>query len=440
MSDTPPEMPKGLESRAAALDLIERVAGGEPLEDALAGAPAFKALTGSDRAFARALASTVMRRRGTIDHVISNFIDRPLPKKSRRVTDILRLVTAQSLLLGIPDHAVVSTSVDLTNLRQENAGYAKLVNAVARKITSRGEALMQKAPERVDTPAWLWRAWDRAYGPLRTRQITKAHRDLAPLDLMLKDPATAADFAKRLDADELTGGAIRLRKNADVPTLDGFEDGAWWVQDFAASLPVRLLGDITGKTVYDLCAAPGGKTMQLAARGANVTAVDRAPDRLERLNSNLTRVGLRAETVCADVLKWRPTEKADAILLDVPCSSTGTLRRHPDIAWTKTEEDIEALTILQAKMIDRVLPHLKTGGLLIYCVCSLQREEGEQQISNTLKRYANLARAPIDPAVDLIPADAVNRDGDLRTLPPFAPRDGVTGGMDGFFAARLRKN
>ena len=435
-----PDPTKGLDSRCAALDLVERVCGGEPLEEALERTPAFTALTGSDRAFARALASTVLRRRGAIDHVISAFIDRPLPKKSHRVTDVLRLATAQSLLLGVPDHATVSTSVDLARLRRETAGYAKLINAVARKIAAKGPALLEKAPPRADTPAWMWRAWDRAYGPLRTRAIAQAHQGLAPLDLTIKDKNAVADYANRLDAEELSDQTIRLKKAQDVTSLEGFEAGDWWVQDFAAALPVRLLGDVTGKTVFDLCAAPGGKTMQLAARGARVIAVDRAEDRLTRLNENLRRVDLHAQTICADVLRWEPAIEADAILLDAPCSATGTLRRHPDIAWTKSETDIAALEALQVKMIDRVARFLKPGGLLIYCVCSLQREEGEAQAEAALARHNNFSRVPVTSDGDIIPEEAITRAGDLRSLPSMAPKAGIRGGMDGFFAVRLQKN
>ena len=427
----------GLESRRAALDLIERVRGGEPLEDALAGAPAYMALEGSDRSFARALASTVMRRRGSIDHVLGAYIERPLPKKSARVMDILRLAAAQSIFLDTPDHAAVSTAVTLSSERRETAGYAKLINAVARKVAANGETLLAKAPARADTPAWMWRSWERAYGPITLRAIAEAHRKQAPLDFSLRDPSEAAQWAERLKAQRLPNGSLRKHGGGDIRSLPGFDEGAWWVQDMAASLPVLLLGDVGGKTVYDLCAAPGGKTMQLAARGAIVTAVDRAETRMTRLHENLTRTSLTATLVEEDALRWNPKEKADAILLDAPCSATGTLRRHPDIAWTKTQTDIDALNALQAKMIDRSLAKLRPGGLLVYCVCSLQREEGEKQAEAALARHDDLERIAIDPVEIGGLNEAIDRKGDLRTLPSMLAD---LGGMDGFFAARFRLN
>ncbi|NNL88760.1 MAG: methyltransferase domain-containing protein [Marinicaulis sp.] len=428
-------MSDGLESRRAALDLIERVRGGEPLEDALAGAPAYMALAGSDRSFARALASNVMRRRGSIDHILGTYIERPLPKKSARVMDILRLAAAQSIFLETPDHAAVSTAVTLSSERRETAGYAILINAVARKVAANGESLLAKAPARADTPAWMWRSWERAYGPKKLRAIAEAHRKQAPLDISLRDPSEAPQWAERLEAEILPNGSLRRNGCGDVRSLPGFDEGAWWVQDLAASLPVMLLGDVAGKIVYDLCAAPGGKTMQLAARYATVTAVDRSETRLARLQENLTRTNLSATLVEEDALRWNPKEKADAILLDAPCSATGTLRRHPDIAWTKTETDIEALTALQAKMIDRSLGKLKPGGLLIYCVCSLQREEGEKQAEAVLARRENLERVAVEPDDIGGLSEAVDRNGDLRTLPSMLADKG---GMDGFFAVRFR--
>ncbi len=429
----PPKTP-GLDARRGALEVLERVRGGEPLDEALARARAFEALEGADRAFARAMASAALRRRGGLDHLIGAYIDRPLPKRAARVMDILRLAGAQLLVLGTPDHAAVSTAVDLAGERRETAGYAKLINAVARKIAKAGPTALDQLPARIDTPGWMWRGWERNFGPAKARAIAAAHRADPPLDLVLKDAASADAWANRLQAEQLSTGALRLGRVSDVTALDGFADGAWWVQDAAAALPARLLGDVAGKRVIDLCAAPGGKTMQLAAAGAEVTAVDISAPRLERVRENLARTKLRADLVEADMLKWSPGEKADAVLLDAPCTATGTIRRHPDLPWLKTEDDVKALSALQGRIIDRAATFLKPGGVLVYCVCSLQPEEGERQAKAALARDGNLKRRPVS-AEEIGGLDgAITRDGDLRTLPCMLADKG---GMDGFFAARF---
>lgn len=426
---------KGLEPRRAALDILERIRDGAALDDALALTKSFSELEGPDRGFARALASTVLRRRGTLDYILGAYIDRPLPKKAARTMDILRLAAAQSLFLETPAHAAVSTAVDLAGERKEIAGYGKLINAIARKVAKAGPEALSKIPARADTPAWLWRSWERAYGPVGVRAIAEAHRREAPLDITLKNPTTANAWAERLEADALPFGSLRLHRARDVTALPGFEEGAWWVQDAAASLPAKLLGDLKGKRVFDLCAAPGGKTLQLAAAGAAVIAIDKSGDRLKRLTENLARTGLRATSVKEDVLRWSSKDKADAVLLDAPCTATGTIRRHPDIPWGKDETALAALTELQSKMIDHAITLLKPGGTLVYCVCSLQPEEGERQVKAALARHGSLSRVSITPEEIGSLTEAINRDGDLRTLPSM---HGDKGGMDGFFAARFK--
>ncbi|MCK5747348.1 MAG: MFS transporter [Oricola sp.] len=429
----------GVDARRAVLEMLDRVWEGAPLDEAIAKTRPFDHLEGPDRAFARLLVTETLRRRGAIDHMIGAWVDRPLPKKSARVMDILRIAAAQLLILDTPAHAAVSTSVELANERGETQGYASLINAVARKIAA-GKEEFEKIPARTDTPSWMWRAWERQYGPVGAKAIAEAHRGTPPLDLTLKPGEDAAAWIARFEEAGfapklLSTGALRLERVGDVTALPGFEDGAWWVQDAAASLPAKLLGDIAGKTVFDLCAAPGGKTLQLAAAGATVTAVDKSGARLERVTENLARTKLTAQVVEDDALRFRPSEKADAILLDAPCTATGTIRRHPDIPWSKGETALAALADLQAHMIDHAISLLNPGGILVYCVCSLQREEGEAQAKAALARHPEIERIPVDPAEIGGLDKAVTRDGDLRTLPSMLAGEG---GVDGFFAARFR--
>ncbi len=433
--------PTGLEARSAALDLLERIRKGQTLDEALTECRSFDALTGPDRGFARALATMVLRRRGSLDHMLGAYIDRPLPKKAVRVMDILRLASAQLVFMGTPAHAAASTAVSLAGERRETAGYGKLINAIARKIAKTGAAAAEKLPARADTPAWLWRSWERNFGPQKARAIAAAHTKEPPLDIILKDPAGTSTWSETLGAEVLFDGVLRLQRAGDVTALPGFSEGDWWVQDAAASLPALLLGDVANKSVFDLCAAPGGKTLQLAARGAHVMAVDISEPRLARVSENLERTKLTAEIREQDILKWTPRDKADAVLLDAPCSATGTIRRHPDIPWTKTETDVKALTALQARMIDRALTFVKPGGVLVYCVCSLQSEEGEAQAKAALERHPSLSRLPVSKDEIGGLGEAITRDGDLRTLPSMlAGKDGASGGMDGFFAVRFKLN
>lgn len=432
----PPPPPPGLESRRAALDILGLVANDRTLDDALGECRTFEALEGPDRGLARLIATTVLRRRGSLDHVIGAYLEKPIEARAARAMDILRCAAAQTIFLGTPDHAVVSLAVAAAQERQETAAYAGLINAVARKIVRTGAATVAKLPERVDTPGWLWRSWERAYGPVAARGIARAHRNEAPLDITPKAAGAAAALAGRLGGRLTPFGGVRLDRPGPVDELAGFREGEWWVQDAAAALPARLLGDVAGKTVLDLCAAPGGKTMQLASVGARVTSVDISGDRLKRVAENLARTGLSAETVKADVLAYRPAQPVDAVLLDAPCTATGTIRRRPDVAWGKTESDLAALVDLQARLIDRALGFLAPGGALVYCTCSLQPAEGEEQIEAALKRHPNATRVPVEAHEVGGLAAAINRAGDLRTLPSMLAE---AGGLDGFFAARLRR-
>lgn len=425
----------GLAARRAALDLLTLTRAGASFDESLEKCRSFNALEGADRSFARLLATLVLRRQGALDTLIGAYVDKPLPKRAEKATDMLRLAAVQSAFLETPDHAAVSTAVELANGFQETAGYASLINAVARKVAKDAKAAVEGMPERIDTPGWMWRSWERAYGPATARVIALAHREEPPLDLTLRRGEDAELVATRLGAEILPTGSLRMKAPRDVASLPGYEDGLWWVQDAAAALPAKLLGDIAGKRVFDLCAAPGGKTMQLAAAGASVTAVDSVGARLKLVADNLQRTSLKAETVKADVLDWHPHETVDAVLLDAPCTATGTIRRHPDILRAVSEEDVATMARVQAKMIDRAVSLLKPDGVLVYSVCSLQPEEGERQVEAALSRHPNLRRLPIAPAEIGGLAEAVNKQGDLRTLPAMLAGKG---GMDGFFAARLR--
>jgi 16S rRNA (cytosine967-C5)-methyltransferase len=338
----------------------------------------------------------------------------------------------------VPDHAAVDLSVRLTRADRRAARYAGLVNAVLRRIAQQGAARLHDADTTaLDTPPWLLKRWTQAYGADMAHAIAQANSREAALDLSVKqDPERWADA---LGGRVLPTGTVRAIAHGPVAQLPGFADGAWWVQDAAAALPARLLGDVRGKTVADLCAAPGGKTAQLAQAGAHVVAVDRTDARLTRLRQNLARLKLAAETVVADATQWQ-AGPFDAVLLDAPCSSTGTIRRHPDIPWLKREGDIAELTTLQHSLLARAVELVKPGGLLVYCTCSLEPEECETIVADLLTRDSRLRRRPATAAEVSGCGEFLTANGDLRTLPCHLP-DAVAqlGGMDGFYAARLER-
>ena len=401
---------------------------GRALEDALSETPSFNALEGRDRAFARALVTAGLRRLGGIDTVLSEFLARPLPDNADHARALLHLGAAQLLVLGTPPHAAVGETVETANHMKEARGFAKLMNAVLRKVASNGQEILNNLPPGADLPQWLYTRWRASYGDVAP-QIAEALLNEPPLDVSVKDDA--AGWAERLFGTVTPTGSIRLAEHAAIDTLPGFNDGAWWVQDAAAALPAKLLGDVRGKRVLDLCAAPGGKTLQLAAAGAHVTAVDKSEARLKRLRENLTRTKLEAEIICADALEFK-AEPFDAILLDAPCTSTGTLRRHPDVAWLRRPTDVKALADLQAQLVAASAKLLKPGAPLIYAVCSLEPEEGPGIVAAALRD--GWKRAPL---TDEVPAEFITADGDMRTHPGQWPE---IGGLDGFYAARLLRS
>jgi 16S rRNA (cytosine967-C5)-methyltransferase len=406
-----------------------------PLDEVLDGNPDRDTLAPRDRAFARMLVATTLRRLGQVDRVIDGCLDKPLPRRAGAVRELLRLGVCQLLFLGTPPHAAVDTTVELIAARGGEAGFKGLINAILRRVDrERCAWLEQAAAPSLNTPAWLWESWVATYGVERADEIAAAHLREPPLDLTPK--ADAAAWRERLGAALLPTGSLRLPLDGPVESLAGFAEGAWWVQDAAAALPVRLLGDVRGKRVIDLCAAPGGKTAQLAAAGGEVIAVDRSAPRLERLHRNLTRLGLNATIVVADATLWQPDRPADSVLVDAPCSATGTIRRHPDVPWLKRPEDVAKLAALQSRLLQGALSMTKPGGLIVFCTCSLQPEEGPAHIDALLRRDASVERLPIQP-VEIGGLDSlIDANGDLRTLPCHLSEQG---GIDGFFAARLRR-
>lgn len=413
-------------ARRAATDLLVAVMDrGRALEDALGETPSFKALEGRDRAFARALVTAGLRRLGGINTVLSQFLDRPLPDTAQHARALLHLGATQLLVLGTPAHAAVGETVETANGMREARGFAKLMNAVLRKVSRDGQAIIDTLPPGADLPQWLYTRWRATYGEAAPT-IAQALLQEPPIDLTVKDDT--AGWAERLGGAVTPSGSVRLQEHAPIDMLDGFDEGAWWVQDAAAALPAKLLGDVRGKRVLDLCAAPGGKTLQLAAAGAHVTAVDKSEVRLKRLRENLARTRLQAEVVCADGLEFS-TEPFDAILLDAPCTSTGTLRRHPDVAWLRRPTDVRALAELQAQLIGACAKLLKPGAPLVYAVCSLEPEEGPGVVAEALKK--GWRRAPL---TNDIASEFITADGDMRTHPGFWPD---IGGLDGFYAALL---
>ncbi|CAO3416150.1 RsmB/NOP family class I SAM-dependent RNA methyltransferase [Azospirillum doebereinerae] len=423
-----------LAARGVALDLLRDVLRKSvPFDDAFDAHPDLAGLEPRDRGFVRVLVATVLRRLGQIDEVIQACLAKPeLPKGA--IHDMLRLGTAQLVFLNTPAHAAVDTAVELAAARN-CAPYKGLINAVLRRVGREGIALAaQQDAGRLNTPDWMWLSWRTAYGTAKARGIVEAHLHEAPLDLTAKADPTS--WAGRLDAKVLPTGTLRRASGGSVTELPGFDAGGWWVQDLAASLPAKLFGDLRGKRVFDLCAAPGGKTAQLVAQGARVTALDRSAKRLERVTENLKRLGLEAELVATDATTWEPGELADAVLLDAPCSATGAIRRHPDILRLKTPDDIAKLAKAQSRLLARAIDLVKPGGTLIYCTCSIQPEEGEVHITRLLARDNRMERLPVKPAELGGLSELINEKGEVRSLPGMLSE---LGGIDGFFVARLRR-
>ncbi len=430
MSETSTPTIAGLEAREAARRVLDTVLEKHrPLDETLAAEPRLARLAPRDRAFARLLVATVLRRRGQLDALIDARLAKPLPEQARAVYQILRLGAAQVLFLKTPPHAAVDMAVRQC---RDHPRFRGLVNAVLRRLDEAGEAAL--GPVTQNCPDWLLARWRRRFGEADTAAIVTALMADPSLDLSLK--AEIGTWAERLGATVLPTGGLRLTTGGIVEDLPGYDDGAWWVQDAAASLPARLLGPLQGRRVLDLCAAPGGKTLQLAAAGADVLALDRSASRLKRLEANLARTGLTATTLAADLTGWQPDAPAELILLDAPCAATGTIRRHPDIWHLKSADDITRLAALQARLLARAAGFLAPGGSLVYCVCSLEPEEGADLVDQVLPTTPGLARLPIRAAEVPGLESALTAAGDLVTHPALWPE---SGGLDGFQIIRLTR-
>lgn len=414
--------------------LVHTLDKGKALDSAWAQDRHFNSLSPSDRAFAQLLVKTTLRRMGQIDDLLNRFLEHSLASKASRIMHTLRLGVAQLIWLETPPHAAVHSAVEMTKqLKMEK--FSGLVNAVLKRIAKEGRTIINaQDAAKLNTPGWLRQSWEKTYGADVARRIAEIHLTEPPLDITVKnDPA---GWAEKLGGVVLPMGSVRLRETRNITQLQGFSEGDWWVQDMAATIPVQLLGNVHDKRVIDLCAAPGGKTAQLASAGAKVQAVDRSKERIAMLKTNVHRLKLQAEYVTTDASKWLPAFAPEAILLDAPCSATGTLRRHPDVAWHRSPEDIARLVETQHNLLLHALNILQSGGTLVYAVCSLQPEEGERQISQLLNERKDVALIPTSAAELGLPSECVTPKGEIRTLPCHL---GELGGMDGFYAVKLRK-
>jgi 16S rRNA (cytosine967-C5)-methyltransferase len=418
----------GVEARLAAGVLLNAALEGRGGLDTALSFREVADLPGPDRAFARAVAMAALRRLGEIDQILDRKLQKAPPLAVRT---ILRVALAQTLVLETPAFAAVSTAVKLAEREVKTRPYKNLVNAVLRGIEREGPGLTTAES---NLPEWLAARWRATYGEATLTGLALAAREEPATDLSLKPEVDAAAVAEALDGEVMAGNTVRTGRRGDLSTWPGFEDGIWWVQDAAAAVPVRLLAPKAGESIVDFCAAPGGKTLQIAASGASVVALDRSDKRLDRLRANLARTGLSAEVVAVPAEDWEDPRAFDAVLLDAPCTATGTFRRNPEVLRATKPADVAKLADVQHRLLDAAAERVKPGGRLVYCVCSLEREEGETQIIAFLRRNPAFRTAPAVPAGVGAPSEALTPDGWLRVLPSMWAEKG---GLDGFFIARL---
>ncbi len=433
----------GLVARKVAAKMLGRIIDDKKNLDALIDAEhgdyAYNALIAKDRALIRAILMVSLRKKGQIDDALRQVLDRKTPKNATHLTHSLSVAAGQILFLDVPDSAAVNLGVTAIAEDRRTSRFAALANAVLRRLSrEKDQILANQDAGRLNMPDWFFKRVRKAYGKTRAGKIADILNHESALDLTVKsDPDK---WARIFGGIVLPTGSVRFVPSETVSAMEGYDDGDWWVQDAAAAMPARLLGDIRELNIADLCAAPGGKTAQLLAKGADVTAVDISKRRLDRLTENLARLKFTARIQIADLLEWQPQTAFDAVLLDAPCSSTGTSRRHPDVLWTKTAEDISALATLQFEMWNRAIDMTGKGGIVVFSNCSLDREEGEDLYAKMLASRSDIEAMPI--LADEVPglSTAINGQGNLRTLPCHLPNPNVRlAGLDGFFAARLRR-
>jgi len=417
----------GLPARRAALAIVSGVLRKRrALDFQLEG---LQKLASRDAGFARALASQSLRHLGLLDAVLGEFMEKPLqPHKAGAAHEILLMGACELLILKVAPHAAVDAANQLAAKDSKAVHFKPLINAVLRRISREGAAALAKLDAaRLCTPDWLWTRWAGQYGEETARAIARAHLHEAPVDIVWKSGDAP-------DNEPLFGNVRRLKAEGRIEDLPGFADGNWWVQDAAATLPALLLGDVENKKVIDLCAAPGGKTMQLAARGAKVTAVEIDPARADRIRENLARTKLNAEIVQSDARDF--DGKARLVLIDAPCTATGTIRRHPDLPWIKGAADVTVSAAAAYEILESGAAMVAPSGILVFAVCSLEREEGEEQIAAFLDAHPEFARVPVTADEVFGHSEWITPEGDLRTLPCHLHDKG---GMDGFYAARLKR-
>ncbi|HEY5337518.1 MAG TPA: transcription antitermination factor NusB [Rhizomicrobium sp.] len=423
----------GVPARAAAQKILSEVLRKRrPLDAVQDDVIAQSGLAPRDAGFARAIAGETLRRFGQIEALIRTFVPKsPPPHHAGPALEIMMAGACELLFLDVAPHAAVDAANNLAAADNKAVHFKSLINAVLRRVSKEGAALLSsKDSARLNTPDWLWQRWSSAYGDQSARAIAEAHTRQPPTDFVLRD----ADAPIPEGAAALFDNVYRLADTGRVDLLEGFAQGGWWVQDFAATLPVRLLGDIRGQRVIDLCAAPGGKTMQLAALGANVTAVEKEPSRLARVRENLERLRFSAELVEADMRDYAPATPAPFVLLDAPCSATGTIRRHPELPWIKSQSDVTLTAQAAGELLDAASEMVAPGGTLVFAVCSLEPEESVEQVEDFLARNPAFARKPVQASEIFGLSELISAEGDLRTLPCHLAEKG---GMDGFYAARL---
>ena len=427
----------GLAARRAAYAILNAIMfKNRTLDEASAAAPGIDGMASRDKAFVRLLVSLVLKRAAELDAVLGQLLNDPISElKPPQLVNIFRLGIAQFAYLQTPPHAAVNTTVELAEA-EGIAHHKPLVNAIMRRLTREGVEMPDiRDAGRMNTPAWLWDEWMGDYGVETALDIAAANLNEAPVDFFTK--SNPKQWAATLEAELLPTGGLRRKTTGFIPDLPGFTQGTWWIQSAAASIPAQMFGDLSSKTVVDLCAAPGGKTAQLASMGAHVIAVDRSAARVKRLEENIERLNLNVETVVSDGAVWLPKEPVDAVLIDAPCTATGTIRHQPDVLWLKGPQDQQKLVALQQRLLQNGAKMLKPGGTLIYCSCSIQKAEGEDQAQWLVQHEPSVSLSRLTKEEFPAIADLLTARGDMRCL-PFPWQD--IGGMDGFYAARFVKN